>query len=240
MTNTKQTLFDFIEGIKNNYGIEPCTKDTDFVFKRLDIKDANGFIVYSKERIDKDNWFKDYNQKNKQMKNGRSDNPTLADLGDKEDYACRYYYYEKLETQGKHVTIVMINPAFAYSEKLDRTINNIRTNLKKIKVSSFDIVNISPIRNPYTDSFVKLESKKYYVRKDYNDFLDHILKSADVILPAWGNAIMKKELKFIKNKMDDILCKSEICSKVCILKKTKKGNPMHLLRVKDSWEKLTK
>ena len=147
----------------------------------------------------------------------------------------------------------MINPAFAYSKKTDRTINNIRKKLKDLKnpenseflISSFDIVNISPIRNAYTNAFSMLEinntKNQYYNKENYQDFLEEILNSADLIVPAWGDTIDKKELQ--KTNIKKTINKLLINKKVCILKQTVNGNPMHLARInngklKNAWNKI--
>ena len=73
-----------------------------------------------------------------------------------EDYTYRYNYYLEIDvSEGKHATIIMANPAFAYSKDTDKTISNIinyfQTYYTIEKFKSFDIVNLYPIRMPKLD-----------------------------------------------------------------------------------------
>jgi hypothetical protein len=112
-----QELFQY--KVENNYNFIPL-KD---IKRKKEVINRNGFIVYSKSKIEQDVWFKKTEQKEKQE-------VSLKKLNEaNENFALRLYYYEKINNLGKdHITIIMINPAFAYSKEDDSTIRNIRNN----------------------------------------------------------------------------------------------------------------
>lgn len=198
-----------------------------FVF--IPTENKNGFLVYLNSKITNDIWFKTKEQKDRQNNNGRKYNTTLKDLENfGENYTCRYYYYETLQNNYKnnHITIIMINPAFAYSKKLDRTIHNIQKKLKEFcpEISSFDILNISPIRNPYTDAFVQLE-KNYnlYNKEMYKIFFSKMIGSRNKIILAWGNTVDKIDIN--RNRIFDELKGKNF---LYTLEISNNNNPMHL------------
>lgn len=242
-------LFNFITQIKNEYENnsncnnyidlelkEDLKNNEKYLFKPLeDINrkketiSRNGFIVYSKSKIVQKKWFKP-EQKAKQKKVLKQ----LKDAG--ENFALRLYYYEKINNLGnEHITIIMINPAFAYSEDDDSTIRNIRNKLKIYHktVKSFDILNISPIRNPYTDRLLELEKNlnNLYNKENYYLNLKYILSESNKVILAWGNTIdkipsIKKIYEVLKNYKN-----------LYILGKSKNNNPIHLLSINNKYLK---
>lgn len=84
--------------------------------KPMDLKNGNGFLVYSGETID--------NTSNSELKH-KYENECKEIKNKTEKNIYRYYYYEKFENDSTlHATIVMMNPAFADSVEPDNTIKN--------------------------------------------------------------------------------------------------------------------
>lgn len=214
-----KTLFDFIMQIKNTYENSPnynnyrdlkLTEDLKsnkkYLFKPLeDIKDKkgnikekrNGFLVYSKETIDKnkelyDLYEKDYKNINK-----------VDEIN-----IFRFYYYEKLNNNNRlHATIIMINPAFANSKKTDPTIRNIKSFFKNgyDNFGSFDIINLYPIRMPKSGNLVsylkKIRRETAYYRKFVKAFLLFNNKNNDgtkILIASWGETLHDKAIKVFK------------------------------------------
>ena len=234
MNNSKIDLSGLAEFIKDPYGeYKNINNINNFV--RINLKDNDGFIVYSKNKINENIWF-DKKQKEKQLNNGTKTNPTLKDLKEnKEDYALRLYYYLKIkEQEGKHITIFMLNPAFAYSGSNDTTISRIKNNILKNHddISSFDIINISPIRNPYPNRLNVLEQKDYYDKGSYYSAIEKIIENSDQILLAWGSGIDKLQ---ISEKLYQIL--NANIDKITVLGISDSNNPYHpLARKKHDWQ----
>ena len=143
---------------------------------------SKGFIIYSEENINTTN--------NDLKKMYDSVYDEISNISENNIY--RYYYYKKLdENNPLHATIVMMNPAFANSEKADDTINNIEKYLhnEHNHFGSFDIVNLYPVRMPKS---AKLK-----------DFLKLILKiiAKIISLLLLGEAtkmIIKKPKNYLK------------------------------------------
>lgn len=177
-----------------------------YLFKQLeDIKDTkgvikekrSGFLVYSQEMLNKDHHlYKRFEHVYNNCKGFSIDN----DDNMKENNIYRYYYFEELYPEDKqskkkkHATVIMLNPAFADSKEPDKSIKNIKEYLKKLdigeKFSSFDIVNLYPIRMPKSGCltcfipYLKLEDDKNY-RKFLIDFLS--TSSTNTLIAAWGD-----------------------------------------------------
>jgi hypothetical protein len=202
MTEDKQ-LLDIIDKIKT------VLRNEKFVVKPLNY--ANGFIVYSSEKIDDNENIKEYYASYDKIE---------------ERYTYRYYYYEKFEnsdSSSKHATIVMMNPAFANSQKPDSTIKNIKKYLCDVLkgFGSFDIVNLYPIRMPKSvclDDLLKVLLKVKQVEKKadkkadkYQKFVESYLTKLstnynNIIIAAWGsknrdNVVAKDLLKDSKIKL---------------------------------------
>jgi hypothetical protein len=194
MTEDKQ-LLDIIDKIKT------VLRNEKFVVKPLNY--ANGFIVYSSEKIDDNENIKEYYASYDKIE---------------ERYTYRYYYYEKFEnsdSSSKHATIVMMNPAFANSQKPDSTIKNIKKYLCDVLkgFGSFDIVNLYPIRMPKSvclDDLLKVELVEEKADK-YQKFVKSYLTKLstnynNIIIAAWGsknrdNVVAKDLLKDSKIKL---------------------------------------
>lgn len=208
--------------IKNGYTFIPLED----IKRKKEIINRNGFIVYLEPKIKQDEWFKKTEQKEKQE-------ISLKKLNEaNENFALRLYYYEKINNLGKdHITIIMINPAFAYSKEDDSTIRNIRNKLIEChkEVKSFDIINISPIRNPYTDCLLELETKHLYNHQKYCNYLKKLLSNSNKIILAWGNTI--DNLSNINNFYKILEDQKELY----VLGKTKNNNPRHLLSMNNKY-----
>lgn len=169
--------------------------------KPMDLKNENGFLVYSDETID--------NTSNSELKH-KYENECKEIKNKKEKNIYRYYYYEKLENNPLHATIVMMNPAFADSEDSDNTIKNIEKYLNNEEdailkhlpnihneFGSFDIINLYPIRMPKSEKLneflelTKIETEKY--QKFVKEYLSKIDKN-HIVIAAWGGDKKDNEL----------------------------------------------
>lgn len=170
--------------------------------KPMNLKNGNGFLVYSDETID--------NTSNSELKY-KYENECNEIKNKKEKNIYRYYYYEKFENDSPlHATIVMINPAFADSVEPDGTIKNIEKYLNNEndailkhlpnihnKFGSFDIINLYPIRMPKSEKLNEfLELTKIETEK-YKQFVGNYLKESDknhIVIAAWGGDKKDNEL----------------------------------------------
>lgn len=170
--------------------------------KPMDLKNGNGFLVYSGETID--------NTSNSELKH-KYENECKEIKNKTEKNIYRYYYYEKLENNNPlHATIVMMNPAFADSEDPDNTIKNIEKYLNNEKdailkhlpnihneFGSFDIINLYPVRMPKSEKLneflelTKIETEKY--QKFVKEYLSKIDKN-HIVIAAWGDDKKDNEL----------------------------------------------
>lgn len=162
--------------------------------KDFDLKKGRtGFLIYSKETIDNNTKLNDLYDK------------SYEDIKERNIY--RYYYYEKLKNEGiLHATIIMMNPAFADSEKPDNTIKNIEKYIEKHndgksqKIGSFDIVNLYPIRMPKSKKFKDFKKimekvpEKYQtnhnITENYRNFVKNYIEENlenRIIIAAWGS-----------------------------------------------------
>lgn len=168
----------------------------------IDLKNGNGFLVYSDETID--------NTSNSELKH-KYENECKEIKNKKEKNIYRYYYYENLKKNYQlHATIVMMNPAFADSEDSDNTIKNIENYLDNEKdailkhlpnihnkFGSFDIINLYPIRMPKSEKLneflelTKIETEKY--QKFVKEYLSKIDKN-HIVIAAWGGDKKNNEL----------------------------------------------
>lgn len=215
MTNTKQTLFKFIEGIKKKYDEDLCTNyknleysDTkNFVFKPLEIEGANGFIVYSKKIIKSSIVVGSDDKKEKLYDKFKDDYKKCKDYqnlkNNGELYTHRYFYYEKLPDTGKLVTIIMLNPAFASSEKDDLTIKNIKSFIKRYndnsnnegnEIGAFEIINLYSVRMPKSDKLKEI--LKCVNNKTNLKFIKKYIKfTQNEIILAYGAKYLLKDAK---------------------------------------------
>lgn len=168
----------------------------------MDLKNGNGFLVYSDETID--------NTSNSELKY-KYENECKEIKNKKEKNIYRYYYYENFKNNNSlHATIVMMNPAFADSEDPDNTIKNIKNYLNNEKdailkhlpnihnkFGSFDIINLYPIRMPKSEKLneflelTKIETEKY--QKFVKEYLSKIDKN-HIVIAAWGDDKKDNEL----------------------------------------------
>lgn len=221
----ENNLLNFINYIKakrpniNNYRNLVQSNNEKYLFKPLEDIPAkkskkeekrNGFLVYSQETIK--------NTKNTDLKNLFKN----VNIGN-EDNIFRYYYYEELNSiSNLHATIIMMNPAFADSKEPDDTIKNIKAYLINNGFSSFDIVNLYPVRMPksaklklYLDK-TKDETKAYqafvksYLKPDREKDTPENSKQGDkdenIIIAAWGSEYHKKAEKIFKNENIKFYC----------------------------------
>ena len=170
--------------------------------KPMDLKNGNGFLVYSGETID--------NTSNSELKH-KYENECKEIKNKTEKNIYRYYYYEKFENDSTlHATIVMMNPAFADSVEPDNTIKNIKNYLNNEKdailkhlpnihnkFGSFDIINLYPIRMPKSEKLneflelTKIETEKH--QKFVKEYLSKIDKN-HIVIAAWGDDKKDNEL----------------------------------------------
>ena len=190
--------------------------DNEFQLKELQDTKNNGragFLVYSKEKVD-DNCdivksYKNY-----------TDKITETNL-------FRYYYYQNIKDKkynGEHLTVVMMNPAFADSNDDDFTIKNILKYLAdKAQYGSFDIINLYPVRMPKGVTLDDLNKKinKYFpdVNDNYQKFVISYLKTFKngKKIAAWGSKYHKTATKLFENENIKFYCYG----------KNRDGSPRH-------------
>lgn len=202
--NSLFDLLDFINSIKaerpniDNYRDLELSNNEKYLFKPLENIPAkkgkkeekrNGFLVYSQEKLNKDHYL--YRRFESVYNNCKGFN-----IDNNENNIYRYYYFEEFiypkrkPTKYKHATVIMLNPAFASSDKKDLTITNLKNFLRKKRFTSFDIVNLYSIRLPKSEcltcfiSYLKLDDYK-----NYKNFLIKFLStgSKNTLIAAWGN-----------------------------------------------------
>lgn len=164
------------------------------------LKSGKGFLIYSKETID---------------------NPHFIDLKElydesykdiKEKNIFRYFYYENLSNEHKsHATIIMMNPAFADSDKPDKTIENIKkffadynqnSTSDAPKIGQFDIINLFPIRMPKSKKLKNFLTKTENQTKIYENFVKSYLQEKcndHIIIAAWGSKYNYRAKKLLKD-----------------------------------------
>lgn len=199
--------------------MEQFFKKNSINIKKVDLaSNKKGYIIYSDIKIDKSlNKYLDIDLSAKELveedKKSKSKNISYQELkAVGEDLVHRFYYYQEIIENNKpenkyHATIIMMNPAFAYSEKQDSTIDNIYAYFKSNGFKSFEIINFSPIRTPLPkvlSSLAKQESCNQY-NEINRRFVEFVLENAQkdensVIIAAWGgnqkdNRIAKECLK---------------------------------------------
>jgi len=176
-------------------------------FKVIELKNnencqRDGFLIYSAEEITCNNDIKKF------YENYINKKTTELNL-------FRYYYYQKLDNNnhtGEHITFVMMNPAFANSNEDDFTIKNILKYLSdKKQYSSFDIVNLYPVRMPKGAKLDDLnkEINKYYkdINENYQNFIISYLKASNnKIVAAWGSKYHKVATTLFKNNNIKFYC----------------------------------
>lgn len=189
---TKINLYDLI--LKND---KESFKESEFIYKSLEAPNK-GFIIYSNNKIDETLPNFDEYKKCK-------DFSKIKNAG--EDYVHRYYYHQEiLENKGtnKHATVIMMNPAFAYSKDTDSTIENVYNYLanNNEKFSSFDIINLYTIRMPNSNCLNKfINDMNLENDKVNNELLKNILnsKNQNTLIAAWGSKYHYRAKKFFSN-----------------------------------------
>lgn len=199
--------------------MEQFFKKNSINIKKVDLaSNKKGYIIYSDIKIDKsldkyldiDFSAKELVEEDKKSKSKNISYQELKAVG--EDFVHRFYYYQEIIENNKpenkyNATIIMMNPAFAYSKKQDPTIDNIYNYFKSNGFKSFEIINFSPIRTPspkVLSTLAKQESCNQY-NEINRRFLEFVLDNAQkdensVIIAAWGgsqkdNKIAKEVLK---------------------------------------------
>lgn len=156
-----------------------------------------GFIIYSNNKIDETiPNFDEYKNCKDFIK--------IKNAG--EDYLHRYYYHQEiLENKGnnKHATVIMMNPAFAYSKETDSTIKNVYNYLanNNEKFSSFDIINLYSLRMPNSNCLNKfIKDMNLENNEINNELLKNILnsKNHNTLIAAWGSKYHNKAKKRFK------------------------------------------
>ena len=177
--------------------------DEKYLFKPLeDIKDKkrNGFLVYSQETIE--------NTKNKKLYELYKKS-SIQKIKEKNIY--RYFYYENIEGKEEnlmHAIIIMMNPAFADSEKPDPTIKNVKNFLENNgDFSSFEILNLYPIRMPKSQNLScflrECEDETGNYQETIKKYLNNMKKT---IIVAWGaKSRDNQEAKKIFKDIESIL-----------------------------------
>lgn len=217
MSNNEKVNDGLCTIIKEYQENKTTNSSGNFTIKELENK--NGFIVYSKEKINettiqngKKTLFDEFKKDYEDCKNYEEIN------GNEETYTHRYYYYEKILDEGETITIIMLNPAFAYSKKADPTIENIKDFIKKHnndeqneKIGAFEIINLYSIRMPKS---AKLKSmlEKLGIKEDENlnnnlntKFIkEYIKKTKNKILVAWGVSYHKEATKLFEDNKNNI------------------------------------
>lgn len=158
-----------------------------------------GFLIYSTETLDNTEnedlkkLYKNYCKKIENMK---------------ERNVYRYYYYKKLDNNfSKHITIIMMNPAFADSEEPDDTIKNIEEYLNNghNEFGSYDIINLYPIRMPKSAKLDEFLKQTKAGTEKYQNFVEEYLNiknDNNIIVAAWGSN--KKDNKVAKNLFTEL------------------------------------
>ena len=195
--------------------MEQFFKKNSINIKKVDLaSNKKGYIIYSDIKFDEPlNKYLKIAESVVEKAESKSKNITYNELkNSNEDFVHRFYYYQEIienKTQENklHATIIMMNPAFAYSKKQDSTIDNIYDYLKSNDFKSFEIVNFSPIRTPSPNSLTKLKNIEKCNQYDEINrvFVETVLNKAqedenNVIIVAWGgsqkdNKIAKEVLK---------------------------------------------
>ena len=207
--------------------MEQFFKKNSINIKKVDLaSNKKGYIIYSDIKIDKsldkyldiDLSAKELVEEDKKSKSKNISYQELKAVG--EDFVHRFYYYQEIIENNKpenkyHATIIMMNPAFAYSEKQDSTIDNIYAYFKSNGFKSFEIINFSPIRTPLPkvqSTLTKQESCNQYneINRRFVEFvLDNAQKDENsVIIAAWGGNAKdnKTAKKFFENKSYKLYC----------------------------------
>lgn len=163
-------LIEFIEDYKKS---EEYKEEEHGEYKFIPLKNEDGFIVYSKKEYDKTNKF-------------------YSDYGNLEEkYLHRFYYYKQLQNNNspdeKILTIIMLNPAFACSQKEDSTIKNIESILKENgEYDSFEIINLYSVRMPKPENVEEL-LKSVENTENLKFIKQYIKNTRNNILLAYGN-----------------------------------------------------
>lgn len=202
-----------------------------FEYENISLNDykeekREGFLLYSKETIPSNSVLENI------YKEGYPDINTM-----KENYIYRYYYYEKLNNDcKKHAIIIMMNPAFANSDKPDPTIKNIKKYCNKTKkeneIGSFEVINLYPIRMPKSVKLSELLENEAVkeVTTNYQNVISKYLegKAGDDnvdIIAAWGcNDTDNDKAKELFRELDLIL----YCYAI-----NEKGYPRHFRSLKN-------
>ena len=212
----ENSLTKFINMIKDTYSKNNCSNykelkiENDKTYRFVPLDNSNGFIVYSQEKINdkgKNNKeslfekFKGYYEKCKDYKKIKETEET---------YTHRYYYYEKISKNKNTATIIMMNPAFAYSANNDPTIKNIKDylNRQNNKYGSFCIINLYPMRMPNSNILTEfINLTEYEIQKNQKFVIKYLenASSNNKIIAAWGSNKKDNEIAyelFKKNNVD--------------------------------------
>lgn len=172
----KCKLIEYIDDYKQSVAYKNKEKKEYEDYKFIPLKNKYGFIVYSKKEYDK------YDKIN----NLYSDYKNIE-----EKYLHRFYYYIQLQNNNspneKILTIIMLNPAFACSQKEDSTIKNIESILKENReYDSFEIINLYSVRMPKPKNVEEL-LKSVGNTENLKFIKQYIKNTRNNILLAYGN-----------------------------------------------------
>ena len=168
--------------------------------KPMDLKNGNGFLVYSGETID--------NTSNSELKH-KYENECKEIKNKTEKNIYRYYYYEKLENNNPlHATIVMMNPAFADSEDPDNTIKNIEKYFTKQLIERSAVTQKNLLRkaiNLLKPGHEMVYSTCSILSCENEDIVAHSIKNENVeIVPIHFEGM--EELPLLPTKIHGTLC----------------------------------
>ena len=203
--------------------MEHFFKENNIAIKKVSLAlDSLGYIIYSDIKFDERlNKYLKIAESVVEKAESKSKNITYNELKhSNEDFVHRFYYYQEIienkTLKGNlHTTIIMMNPAFAYSKKQDSTIDNIYDYFKSNDFKSFEIVNFSPIRTPSPNSLTKLKNIEKCNQYDEINrvFIETVLNKAlgdenNVIIAAWGGSQKDNKIakEFLKEKSYKLYC----------------------------------
>jgi len=117
---------------------------------------------------------------------------------------CRYYLRYKFNNEKhKTITVIMQNPSYADETGLDATLNNLKnflTTYYSKNFSAFEVLNLFPIRTPYSNDLKNMlnsHDKQCKHRKKNEEIIkDYVNKSSHILL-AWGGKYHEHAIKTI-------------------------------------------
>ena len=106
----------------------------------------------------------------------------------------RFYLYHKFNNNnGDNITVVLMNPSYADETGLDGTLNNVKNllNEKYSKIySSFEVLNLFPIRNPENNelkAYLEKHDPQSINQNENKKIIEKYLKKSNNVILAWGS-----------------------------------------------------